>query len=110
MIPTAWTARHPDDDFGLPFSNVKYSATLASSTDTSLTVPGSAQRWKALIKYETTEDVWVALNETAEVPAGGSFATTTSELLPACREVKAGDVLHFFATGTPVVSVVFYSY
>ncbi|MFN3786719.1 MAG: hypothetical protein ACK4RS_07755, partial [Thiothrix sp.] len=58
--------------------------------------------------------VWVALNATAAVPAGTTFAATTSELISdnhaLCREVRSGDVLHFFtATATTNVSVVLYA-
>ncbi len=57
--------------------------------------------------------MWVALNATAAVPAGGTFASTTSELIgymPLCREVVAGDVLHFYsASATQDVSVVLYA-
>ncbi len=102
------------NDFGQLFSNLKYSASLAATTDTTLTVPGAAPRYKALIKVETNGIVWVALNDTAAVPAGGTFAVTTSELITddrtLCREVKAGDVLHFITAGTGIdVSVVFYA-
>lgn len=111
---TPYTSQQPVDDFGLQFAGLKYSATLAITTDTSLTVPGAAPRYKAVIKCEPAGYVWVALNATAAAPAGGSFAATTSELLTEgqrmCREVKAGDVLHFFSgTATTDVSVVLYA-
>jgi hypothetical protein len=98
----------------LYFSNLKYSASLAATTDTTLTVPTKAQRYKAIIKVENNGLVWVALNATAAIPAGGTFAATTSELITdaksLCREVKAGDVLHFFtSTAGTDVSVVFYA-
>lgn len=111
---TSYLSQQPVDDFGLRFSKNKYSATLAATTDTSLTVPGTAPRYKAVMKCETDGEVYVALNEAAEVPAGGSFAVTSSELIPIngvlCREVDAADVLHFYTAGTSIdVSVVFYS-
>lgn len=113
-ITVPYVAQNPVDDFGLRFSNLKYSATLAASTDTTLTVPGTAPRYKAVIKVENNADVWVALNATAAIPAGGTFAATTSELVNGnyyiCREVLAGDVLHFFtAAANTDVSVVFYA-
>lgn len=113
MKITPYTSLHQNNDFGLTFSNMKYSATLAATTDTTLTVPGAAPRYKALIKVGVDAEVYVALNETAAVPAGGSFAATGSEMVPVngelCREVKAGDVLHFYtADATTDVSVVFY--
>ena len=104
--------------FGLPFSNTAYSATLAANTDTTLTVPtGSAlgapeatavNKYIAVIDY-SVNNVWVALNATAAFPAGAAFATTTSELLPLGKYVKAGDVLHFISATGADVSVTFYA-
>lgn len=111
---TPYLSQQPVDDYGLTFSNVKYSATLGASTDTTLTVPGSAPRYKAVMRAETDGVVWVANGATAAVPAGATFAAVSSEMIPVngtlCREVKAGDVLHFI-TGTADidVSVVFYA-
>lgn len=114
MATTPYLSQQPVDDFGLPFANVKWNATLAITTDTTLTVPGVAPRYKAVMTCEPAGYVWVALNATAAAPAGGSFAATTSVLLSAgrvlCREVKAGDVLHFFSgTATTDVGVEFYA-
>lgn len=111
---TPYISQQPVDDFGLSFPGLKYSATLAATTDTSLTIPGIAPRYKAVIKCEPSGEVWVALNGTAAVPGGSSFAATTSELLTEgqriCHEVKAGDVIHFFSvTATTDVSVVLYA-
>lgn len=109
-----YTSQQPVDDFGLLFASLKYSASLASATDTTLTIPGKAQRYKAVIKVENNGLVWVALNATAAVPAGSTFAASTSELIndakSICREVSAGDVLHFItATAGTDVSVVLYA-
>lgn len=111
---TPYLSQQPVDDFSLRFADLKYSATLAATTDTALTIPGNASRYKALIKVEGSGHVWVANNATAAVPAGAGFAATTSELVPQnggiCREVKAGDVLHFYtATANIDVSVVLYA-
>jgi hypothetical protein len=113
--PTPYISQQPIDDFSARFATLKYSATLAATTDTTLTIPGNAPRYKAVIKLglSNTALVWMALNATAAVPAGGTFAATTSELIDTiriCREVKAGDVLHFFtATASTQVSVVLYA-
>lgn len=114
MPATPYTSLQQNDDFGLTFSTEKFSATLAATTDTTLTVPGTAPSYKALMKAEPTATVYVAKNATAAVPGGVTFAATTSEMIPVngslCREVKAGDVLHFYTAGTDIdVSVVFYS-
>jgi hypothetical protein len=110
---TPYTSQQPVDDFGLRFANLLYNVSLAATTDTTLTIPGTAPYYKALIKISYNGVVWVALNATAAVPAGTSFASTTSELLNEqnlCREVKAGDVLHFYtATVNTVVSVALYA-
>jgi len=113
-LQTPYLAKEPTDDFGLRFPSAKYSASLAMTTDTTLTVPGDAPRYKAVIKAETDGVVWVANGATAAVPVGATFAAVSSELVPVngvlCREVKAGDVLHFITGGSNIdVSVVFFS-
>ncbi|MFA6080757.1 MAG: hypothetical protein WC753_04775 [Candidatus Gracilibacteria bacterium] len=108
--------------FGLTFSANKYSASLAASTDTTLTVPaispmGNANAYgnsipnlMAVFTFEPGAIVWVAVGATAAVPVAASFGATSSEMNPAVRYVKSGDVLHFFcATANTDVSVMFYS-
>lgn len=106
--------------FGLPFTDTAYSATLAASTEQKITVPSSSgmggngvsysAQWIAVFNYEAGSTVWVANNTTAAVPAGGTFAATLSEMNPAARYVKGGDVLSFITAGTGIdVSVSFYS-
>lgn len=94
--------------FGLPFSTNIYSARLAATTDTSLTVPGGSSLGKpmdnvnkfiAVFSYEADASVFVAKGTAAAAPAGAAFATTSSELNPPAKIVEAGDVLHFFAIG-----------
>lgn len=109
--------------FGLQFCDQKYSASLALTTDTSLTVPvngamgqalNSVNKWLAVIQVEANASVWFALNATAAVPASGAFALTTSDLIIGSQyygvEVKAGDVMHFLApvAGTDIL-VKFYA-
>lgn len=109
--------------FGLPFCDQKFSASLAITTDTTLTVPingamgqalNSVNKWLAVIQVEANLSVWFALNATAAVPAGTTFAATTSDLIIGSEyygvEVKAGDVMHFFApvAGTDIL-VKFYA-
>ena len=109
----SYLGQQPVDDFGQQFPSLKYSAAVAATTDTLLTVPGDAPRYKALIKSSVDAVMWVALNEVADVPAGAGFAADTSELVPVngqmCREVVAGDVIHFYSTAGGDVSVVFYA-
>ena len=100
--------------FGLQFCDQKYSASLAVTTDTTLTVPlngamgqalNTVNKWLAVIQVEANASVWFALNTTAAVPAGATLALTTSDLIIGSQyygvEVKAGDVMHFLA---PVAS------
>lgn len=114
MNITPYLSQQPVDDFGLRFSNLKYSASLAATTDTTLDIPAKASAYKAVIKVEGNGLVWMAINAVAAVPAGATFAATTSELITDAksisREVKAGDVLHFYtATANTDVSVVLYA-
>jgi hypothetical protein len=115
------------NDFGQQFSDQIYNATLVAATDTTLTVPGGGimgaitsfggtnNKNKVLAVIRTTGDVWVAVNAVADVPAAGTFAQDTSELVTSSVEkgilVNVGDVLHFFAktATTPSVSVAFYA-
>lgn len=111
------------NDFGQQFCDQIYTASLAASTDTTLTVPGAAlmgnlpgvqkNKFMAVIRVENGSQVWIALNQTAAVPVGGTFAASGSELIsgyPLGKFCKSGDVLHFFTTtaGTDV-SVAFYA-
>lgn len=106
----------------VPLSDTIYSATLATTTDTTLAVPlasdlgGTNTSVKnylvARIRHTPGKDIYFAVGATAAVPAGSSFALTTSELLDenVCEyKVKSGDVLHFYtAASTASVSVAFY--
>lgn len=110
---------HGVNGFGLQFSNLSYSATLDSYTDTTLVVPGEQAtgapssayaKFYAIIKYSNEAAVWVANNQVAEVPAGSGFAQTTCELSPECKYVKSGDVLHFITASNSIwVNVAFFA-
>lgn len=106
-------------DFGLPFSNQIFNVTLAAATDTALNVPApsglgeinssSNTKYLALFYYKADSEVWVALNATAAVPAGGAFAAATSIINPPWKLVKFGDVIHAFCTpGTDMAVEFFY--
>lgn len=96
--------------FGLMFCDTKYSVTLGAATEATLTVPGAAPSYKAVFHYKPSSSVWIALNKTAAVPAGATFAATDSCLNPDCRIVKAGDVIHAIsATAATDVSVEFFA-
>jgi len=106
----------------MPYTAQNYTATLAISTDTTLTIPGEVVRsatgqkgdYAALITVSDAVDVWVALNVAAAVPAGASFAASASMLVNANNSrifiVSVGDVLHFItATATKNVCVSLYT-
>lgn len=111
--------------FGLTPSDLNYNATLAATTDTSLTIPTtmgmggngvfSRSVWLAVVTVApTTGAVWMAVNAAAAVPVGVTFASTSSMLLVPtvynAFQVNGGDVLHFFSTpATNSVSVRLYS-
>jgi len=106
--------------FGLKPSDTNISATLTASTDTTFTVPGSdaiggcnyqiKSRWLAIFSFDVGSSVWVAINHTAAIPVGASFAATNSFLNPAGVEVQEGDVIHCYTTQTGVdVSIRLYS-
>lgn len=119
------------NDYAQKFSDQNYSVTLSATTDTTLTVPGGGimgaatsynveartngnNKVRAVIRCTSAKDVWMALNATAAVPAGNTFASTTSELVngqyAVARDVIVGDVLHFYTgASNAVVSVSFYA-
>ncbi len=108
--------------FGLPFCTQIFSAVLAVATDTTLTVPATAaigapssnrfNKWIAVFSYGRSvaaNPVFVAVNATAAAPAGAAFAATTSEIEPAAKHVKTGDVIHFICGVAAYVTVAFYA-
>jgi len=106
--------------FGIQFAVDNYSATLATTTDTTLACPltstlggassQKANKFIAIFSYTPGASVWVANNATAAVPGGASFASTTSTLNPSARQVQAGDTLHFYTSDTgAAVGVTFYA-
>lgn len=82
---------------------------LSQGVAQSTTVPSNVPQYIAVFSFEPGTSVWVANGSTATTP-GGSFTTVISELNPASRTVKAGDVLSFISLdATAQVSVVYYS-
>ncbi len=105
--------------FGLPFSDLKYSTTLAANAEQTLAVPDlvtgsypktfTRARWIAIFSYQAGKTVWVANNATAVV-AGASFAAVSSEMNPVARMVDINDTLHFItADTTAIIGVTFYA-
>jgi hypothetical protein len=88
--------------FGLAFSDTNYNTTLAAGVAQSLTIPSDSAYYLVVFAFEPGATIWVADNQTAVVP-GVSFAATFSDLNPAARLVKAGDVLSFITSDTTAV-------
>ncbi len=106
--------------FGLPFCEDTYTSTLGAGTEATLTVPGfnaigipsatTYNKFIAVFSYEAAKNVYVALNATAAVPAGNSFAASTSELNPPAKLVKTGDVIHVIcADASTDISIALYA-
>lgn len=105
--------------FATLFCDTNYTSKLAATTAITVTVPSFAamglptaneyNKFLAVFSYEAGAVVWVANNATAAVPAGATFAASTSQLNPACKQVKAGDVISMISPGTPNVSVSFFA-
>lgn len=68
----------------------KYSATLTDGVATSIVVPSNHEVWIVSFRYYPN-DIWVDVTgATAAIPAGGTLASTTSELNPASLTLIAG--------------------
>lgn len=83
----------------------RFSATLASGGHDTVTVPSNFQQWIVNFSYQPGSDIWVAYNGTAAAPAGATFASTTSELLPGSRFAKAGDTFNLLNNGVASADV-----
>jgi len=91
--------------FAPSFANNKYSASLTSGGSDSITVPANYTNWIAAFSYEPGAIIWVAVGASAAAPAGNTFAATDSELLPASRTVKSGEVIDFYNHGANIADV-----
>lgn len=96
--------------FAPKFSNNKLSATLTVGLEATFTIPSTYKQFIISFSVQPGHVVWVAVNETAAVPVGASFASTTSELNPASRVVNAGDVIHCISPdATTDIGVIIYA-
>lgn len=91
------------------FSNVNFSATLAATTQQSLTVPSSSKSWVAVFSWSAGTDPWVAVNTNATSPVGSTFANTNSQLNPSSRTVNAGDIINIISKAGGDVGVSLYA-
>lgn len=72
-----------------PPASDKYSVVLAAGGNATLTLPTNSPYWIISFSFQPGSDVWVAYNGNAAAPAGATFATTTSELLPGSRTLQS---------------------
>lgn len=79
----------------------KWNATLASGSETNITVPSNHKTWIAIFSIQPGANVWVDLTgATAAFPAGGTLVRCTSELNPGARTVNAGDKISMITDST----------
>lgn len=91
--------------FAAPFATDKYSATIASAGNATLTLPLNVKNWIVAFSFQPGSNIWVSLNGTAAAPAGSTFASTTSQLLPGSWIVYAkndgtANTINFLNNGT----------
>lgn len=82
------------------FANYAYSVSLGNAGHATLTIPSTYENWIIVFTYVSGVEIWVSNGGTAAVPAGGTIASSVSELSPSARTVKAGDVLDVLNNGT----------
>lgn len=80
--------------YGPEFATNHFSAALVNGAEETFTIPESSLEWIISFSYQPGSTVWVSKNATATIPAGASFAATSSELNPGARRVAGGDVIH----------------
>lgn len=97
--------------FAPALSDLNQSASIVSGASSSVTVPGSAQRWIAVLSYQPGSTFWVSVNHTAVPPAGATFASVNSALLPAQLSVKAADTISCYnnTASTQDIGISFYA-
>lgn len=96
-------------DGTLPFSDVAFQVSLATSSEESFTVPGPVTaNYQALFSYNDSANVFVCRNATPVVPAGGNVGTQQyNEFRPEKRYLRGGDVVNLISpdAGTTYVGV-----
>lgn len=102
-----------------PATGFIMSVTLGAASEQHFTVPSSSamgtinaantNMFLAIFAYQPTVQFWVAVNGTAAVPTGGTWATDTAELLPSGYIVKAGDTISAISTAGGSLSVALYA-
>jgi hypothetical protein len=88
--------------FSPDFATDNFSATLTTGSEQTFTIPSNFPVWIVSFSIEPGNNLWVARNQTAAIPVGATFASTTSTLNPGSRRVYAGDVIHCITDSTSV--------
>lgn len=91
--------------FAPPVSTDKYSATLAASGNSTITVPSNFTNWIVSFSFQPGADIWVAYNTNAAAPVGATFASTNSELLPGSRTLLKGTTINLLNNGSGIADV-----
>ena len=88
-------------DLTIPFSDTCAQIALAANTEETYTVPGVAtNNYSVHFAYICTSNVFVRMNGTPTIPAGGTVGTEQyTEFRPGDdgfqRYAKGGDIIHF---------------
>ena len=81
-----------------------YTATLAASTAESVTVPANYSTWIMYVRVQPNGWCWCSRTTTAAIPAGGTLAAASAELVVGTIEFKrtvyAKDVISFITPNT----------
>lgn len=81
-----------------------FTSTLAATTAESVTVPGNYPTWLMYVRVQPNGWCWCSRTTTAAVPAGGTLASASSEIIVGTIEFKrtvyAGDVISFITPNT----------
>lgn len=96
--------------YGLAPSSVKKSVTLDANTEATFVTPADNDNYLVIFSIQPGSTVWVAYGETAEVPAGNTVTSTTSELNPVARFLpKSTTVSLITANTTADVGITIYA-
>lgn len=86
----------------MPFSDTCRQVACLVGVEQTVTVPGTpTQQFQAYFEYNQSSNVFIRLNATPTVPAGGTVGTQPyNEFRPKKRYVRGGDVIHFITPDT----------
>lgn len=108
------------NDFGSQFTQTAFSVALAATTNTALTVPSGSgvgkanditPKFLARFRYAAGTTTFVAVETasngvtTAAPSLTAAFVANQSIINPECKEVKGGDILHFYSVAGANVTV-----